>query len=103
MNDLAEMAHMVNTASAALKGLVGRSSGTEAKLKLIRSIMSDITAARLRGASYSAIAKAIGESTGIKISTVGLRSYMKTIEEEEHEAAKKISRNLAEKAAQQRQ
>lgn len=104
MADLAAMAHMINTTAAALKGLSGRgSAGMEMKLKLIRSIMPDISAARLRGASYDEIAKTIGKSAGIKISTMALRSCMKKIEEEEHEAAKKISRELAERTAQQRQ
>lgn len=104
MNGLAEMVHMIDSASAALKGLSGSSKGgMDVKLKLVRNIMPDITAARLRGASYDEIAKTIGRSAGVKISTVALRSCMKKIEEEEHEAAKRISRELAEKAVQQRQ
>ena len=98
--DLAEMAHMVNTASSEISKLKGgKYSRIEHKLKLLRSLHSDIEGARQRGVSYRALAKTISEATGVWFSDTTLAKCLKLLQQEEQTVAERMRRQLAEKHA----
>ena len=97
MSNLSEMAGKINVAAATIRNLPsGRTGGDkEERLRIIRSLYSQIQDARLRGVSFNTLAETISETTGMKVSGVSLSKYILILKEEQEKAVRNISRTLA--------
>ncbi len=96
MGNLSEMAGKINVAAAAIRNLPsGRTGGDkEERLRIIRSLYSQIQDARLRGVSFNTLAETISDATGMKVSGVSLSKYILILKEEQEAAVRNISRTL---------